>query len=770
MNALSHPLPHTHLQVELDWIWALLQHRLRVMQASGIAPLPEDPYPGTTVTPFLVEARLLARAAAAPPGSTEAPASDDPPEAKDPALRFIAQAQAELNAALVARQEVVARRRARDATPLLALREAYQLDDLAYLALALAVAVELDSGVAAFMSYLQGNYEKRQPTLSLVGDILGDPSARLRARRILDAHEVLVSNRLIELDPNRTFEPLLHRTYRVVPRVLRYVEGQLGRGERLAADPEIAAYAELVETADPREDLVLGPAMHEAWDRFRQLLGTPAEGLPHLPILALRGLRGSGRRRWAFELARRYDQRLLVVDLHKLGERNKELSEGLALILREAMIMNAVICFTEWEELLDTHVPNPNESSPELARDRHRQRIIQAFDHATFNHRGAVTLSVLADTDKLPRFSRGTQIHDVPGMDFEARKTLWGRLVTPAIRKPNVDPRDLARRFDLTPGRTYEAVSLARELAGLAGESRVSLDVLVSAVREQIQARMGAIARLRKTTDTWDDLITTPEVGIQLRELCHRYRFRDKVLGEWGLGKRFSSAMGVSALFEGPPGTGKTMSAGVIAKELGLDLYQVELSQIVSKWIGETEKNLSRVFDEAERSGAMLLFDEADSLFSKRTSVSSANDRYANLEVNYLLQRVERFSGIAILTTNFADSIDSAFARRLSMRVTFPQPSIEEREALWKTMIDLPNLPIAGVDSRQLATDFELAGGLIKNAVLRAAFLSAARDLEITHELLHLSARIEMKEHGMLIKGNPHAELVDLLMRMPAAS
>ncbi len=257
----------------------------------------------------------------------------------------------------------------------------------------------------------------------------------------------------------------------------------------------------------------------------------------------------------------------------------------------------------------------------------------------------------------------------------------------------------------------------------------------------------------------WDDLVVADELRLQLRELVGRYRHRDKVLRDWGLGRRFGRDIGLSVLFDGPPGTGKTMAAGIVAGELGLDLYQIDLSRVVSKFVGETEKNLSRVFDEAEQARAVLLFDEADSLFSSRTRVESANDRYANLEVNYLLQRIERFSGVAILTTNFPASLDDAFTRRLSMRISFGKPDARARAELWRTMLAGAAVPRAHIDFDRLAAEFELSGGHIRNAVLRAAFIAATRDRSVDHELLRIAARIELKQQGMLVQGSPHGEL-----------
>jgi SpoVK/Ycf46/Vps4 family AAA+-type ATPase len=204
----------------------------------------------------------------------------------------------------------------------------------------------------------------------------------------------------------------------------------------------------------------------------------------------------------------------------------------------------------------------------------------------------------------------------------------------------------------------------------------------------------------------------------------------------------------VTALFQGGPGTGKTMAAEVVASALGYELWRVDLSKVVSKWIGETEKNLAAVFDAAEDGEIVLLFDEADSLFGKRTEVKSSHDRNANLETNYLLQRLDTFTGIAILTTNFGTAIDPAFRRRLSVQVQFPFPDEQDRERLWRA--HLPRtVPTTGeLDLGELARQFQLTGGYIRNAVLRAAYLAASRGTPLSAADLERAVRAEYLAHG----------------------
>jgi SpoVK/Ycf46/Vps4 family AAA+-type ATPase len=249
----------------------------------------------------------------------------------------------------------------------------------------------------------------------------------------------------------------------------------------------------------------------------------------------------------------------------------------------------------------------------------------------------------------------------------------------------------------------------------------------------------------------WEDLVLPAHVVVQLQELVARVRQRDQVLDTWGLGARSSKGRGIKALFAGDSGTGKTISAEVVAHDLGLDLYVIDLSTVIDKYVGETEKNLDRIFAEADRLNGVLLFDEADALFGKRSEVKDAQDRYANVEVAYLLQRMELFDGLAVLTTNLRSNIDDAFARRLDAIVDFPMPDEDDRRRLWDQHMQ-PELPRADdVDLDFLASAFKISGGNIRNIVLAAAFLAAEADRSVEMVDLVRATEREYRKLGHLV-------------------
>jgi len=269
-------------------------------------------------------------------------------------------------------------------------------------------------------------------------------------------------------------------------------------------------------------------------------------------------------------------------------------------------------------------------------------------------------------------------------------------------------------------------------------------------VRNVLDDRLVGLATRVSVSQTWDDLVLPEDQIVAIVELLARVRQRSCVYETWGFAGKLGRGLGVTALFSGPPGTGKTMCAGLIARELGTELYQVDTSRIASKWIGETEKNLAALFDAAESGHAMLLFDEADALFGKRTDVRSSVDRHANQETNFLLQRIERFTGICILTTNHESAIDGAFKRRLALHVRFPVPEVEERKKLWSAMIP-KQAPVAGdLALDELAEVYAMTGGYIRNAVLRAAFLAADEGMPIDAAFLARAAQLEYEGMGKL--------------------
>ncbi|HLL22125.1 MAG TPA: ATP-binding protein, partial [Kofleriaceae bacterium] len=307
------------------------------------------------------------------------------------------------------------------------------------------------------------------------------------------------------------------------------------------------------------------------------------------------------------------------------------------------------------------------------------------------------------------------------------------------------DPDSLAARFTVGAGTIHRVVESVARAAPKDVDRAVD-----DTMRQHLETKLGEVAKRVTRLANWSQIVLPADIHDSIVELIARVRHRRTVYDTWGFDQVMSTSRGLTALFQGGPGTGKTLVAGAIANELGLDLYRIDLSRVMSKWIGETEQNLAKVFDAAEEGQALILFDEADSLFAKRTEVRTSVDRYANLEVNYLLQRLDTFEGVAILTTNHGTSIDAAFKRRLSCRLTFPFPDDDAREELWRVHIP-SQVPIAGrLDLAGLAKRYKMSGGYIRNAALRAAFLAAEEQSPLTQDHLERAVRAEFREGGKL--------------------
>jgi SpoVK/Ycf46/Vps4 family AAA+-type ATPase len=311
-------------------------------------------------------------------------------------------------------------------------------------------------------------------------------------------------------------------------------------------------------------------------------------------------------------------------------------------------------------------------------------------------------------------------------------------------------PARLVSQFNLNLARIHHLGGLARAEGH---DSNLPASQKTWAIcRASERPRMDALAQRLEPKVTWDDLVLPAEQTCALKQIAAQVAHRHQVYHEWGFERKMNRGFGISVLFAGDSGTGKTMAAEVIANELELDLYRIDLSAVVNKYIGETEKNLRRVFDAAEEGGAILFFDEADALFGKRSEVKDSHDRYANVEINYLLQRIESYHGLAILATNMKSALDTAFLRRLRFVINFPYPTLADRRRLWEKVFlqagaknHLAAPPLDDLDYERLAK-LNLAGGNIHNAALNAAFQAAAQGSNVTMPLVFEAIRTELRK------------------------
>ena len=343
----------------------------------------------------------------------------------------------------------------------------------------------------------------------------------------------------------------------------------------------------------------------------------------------------------------------------------------------------------------------------------------------------------------------------MPSPAHAQRTRHWSDALRSERLAADVDLASLASQFKLSLGKIDQSATAARRLATMrhGPEAAITTRDLHDGCRLLSNQKLGSLARKIAPGDSWDDIVLPADQMAQLREICNHVKYRDRVYGDWGFGRKLTLGKGLAVLFAGPSGTGKTMSAGVLATELGLDLYKIDLSTVISKYIGETEKNLSRIFDEAETSNAILFFDEADALFGKRSEVRDSHDRYANVEVGYLLQRMEEYEGIAILATNFRKNMDDAFVRRLHFTVEFPFPDQQDRLRIWQGIWPRDTPRDTELDLALLANRYEMTGGNIKNIAVAAAFLAADEGNVVRmHHVVQATLREYQKTGKLLVE------------------
>lgn len=573
----------------------------------------------------------------------------------------------------------------------------------------LALAPELDGKYEALYGYLNNDIAHRWPTAELALRLFDDDPGVLAA---LDEQGRLRRGGLLELViDSGARRPLLAAGFACAGALPRFV---------LDLPPAL-----------PREcALVVPDGLQGMPAALAAMADTCAAGVDS-PALLLAGPPGCGRRRAAEAIAVRLGRWLITVDLSHCADPAATLTQAaLGALLYQALVL------------------------------------LEGYDGLA-QHDGATRSRVHGAMAALPgpvmlRIDAGAAAFELPAglpawrvdlapPDAASQQQLWRQALDGAgLAAPPADIRLLAERFRL--GRSQiERASQAAAFAARQGP-QAALPLLLRVAREQSGNPLKQLASTVPRRHGWDDLVLPPATIDLVRAVALAIAHRSRVQEEWGMA-RVSGSRGMVALFHGASGTGKTMSAGVIAAELGLELYRVNLASVVSKYIGETEKNLERIFVAARHSNAVLLFDEADALFGKRSEVKDAHDRYANLEVAYLLQRLEEHDGPVILATNFARNMDQAFNRRLDQSIEFPRPDARARARLWRQMLR-PPLPCAtGLDGELdwLAATFDLTGGEIRKAALEAAYLAAAGDSVVTLEILVATATQECRRQGRMV-------------------
>jgi hypothetical protein len=608
---------------------------------------------------------------------------------------------------------IAATQRANIRLPYLELCTRFRLTPAQRLTLSFALMPEIDPKLLIAYRYLSSDPTCRSLDARLLAMLVYDTSeSRAELSRDLAPTSPLLLYRLIEHDDGAdSHDSMLFRRLRPAARLV-----QLLAGDASQLDPQLSEVAEL---RDGDADALFPEAMIA---RAAAALASPEA------LLVLQGVRGVGKRLLLQVAAARIGRKLLVLQGGALAAMPPaQVRPLLRSILRECRLLDAIPVIPDLDDA--------------IAQQGERGDLPPFVTQLAAEHDGA--MAVTLGRDRMPRLDFRPLVQfalEVPPLDERARLWQWN---VPALA--DRDAEALAARF-AAPGGVIALAARAARAERFAADGPPDLAALDLAVRNQLHDRLVRLGRKLDAPFEFADLVVDDETQASLREIVACLQERRKVRERWG----FRGAAGVSVLFSGDPGVGKTMSATVIARRLGLAIYEIDLSRVVSKWLGETEKNLGEVFDAAEPGHVVLLFNEADSLFGKRTTeVKSSNDRYANMETNYLLQRLERFGGLAILTTNLGGAVDPAFRRRFAYDVQFTFPDPEMRAELWRRAI--PNTAeVAELDVEELGERFELSGGFIKVAAERAAFQAAALGEPISMNSLVVTIHRMYRERGKL--------------------
>jgi len=592
-------------------------------------------------------------------------------------------------------------------------------------ALLLCLAPATNTKYEKLYAYLQDDITKKYPTLNLIFLLLTRTlKERNPVRQYFSPHAPLIRWQILKFggDHSDAIMSPLSSPIHIDERIVDFLLGSP------FLDPAIAEGLNVLQPEGDIDTLHIKEALKQKLNNLVSHLQED-KGRSNT-VIFLYGTHGVGKTNAATAISRALNIPLLEVNIRHLLKDEGTFLETVKRIIREALLLQCALLIKDFDALLS------GEGKVSYFRE-HLLKEISKFSYLTFltgeqNWEPTVGL----------KNARYIKIH-FPVPDFLLRKSIWEK----ALNGRNnftitLTPDDLANKFKFTEGQIRAAIATAKDRTFFHSckEDSVANEDLLIGCRQQSSQKLSELSLKITPKYSWQDIVLPEDQFAQLREICNHLKYRHIVYGEWGFEKKISLGKGLNVLFSGPSGTGKTMAAEIIANELKLDMYKIDLSQVISKYIGETEKNLSKIFKEAETSNAILFFDEADALFGKRSEVKDSHDRYANIETSYLLQKMEEYEGIVILATNLSQNIDEAFKRRLHFLIEFPFPDENHRYLIWKEIFP-KEAPVDGVDFEFMAKNFKLSGGNIKNIAIHAAFLAAQDSRKIN--MVHLTRAIK---------------------------
>ncbi|MFC1944174.1 AAA family ATPase [Chloroflexota bacterium] len=607
----------------------------------------------------------------------------------------------------------------------------FNLSDFELDILLICLLPEIDTKYERIFAYLHDDVTRKRPSVDLILQcLLNSLDERLAARELFLPQAPLIAHHLLRLGDDSTIRStsLLVKNLKVDDRIVNYL---LGSDQ---IDARLTQYVRVVIHSVRSKDLVLSESNKKRLKRIISVVREDADN----HIIYLQGPGGIGKKTIADLICRSGKMTLLMVDVASLLSSDLPVEIATELVLREAKLLGNVICWNRFDLFLSEN------QTPK-------------YDMGSFIE-GIISLPHLVLATGETMWQPSWEINSKPFIRIEfdfpsyaIRKQLWevylNRLGTNVLTECI---EEIAEKFRFTPGQISSASVVAQNISLSKGESQISALDLYAACRFMSSQKLTQLTRKVQPRFEWNDIILPNDQMEQLREIANQVKYRHIVFADWNFEHKMSLRKGLNVLFAGPSGTGKTMAAEIVANELGLDLYKIDLATVISKYIGETEKNLDRIFIEAQNSNSILFFDEADAIFGKRSEIRDSHDRYANIEVAYLLQKMEEYDGIVILATNLRKNIDEAFARRMHYHIEFPQPDEADRFRIWQGVFP-PEAPVLDdIDLRFMARQFRITGGNVKNIALGSAFLAASDGGVIKMEHLIRSTKREYQKIGKL--------------------
>jgi len=613
------------------------------------------------------------------------------------------------------------------------LSEIFDLSRIEQQCLILCLAAEIEPKYARVYAFLQDDITRKLPVMELALRLFRrTPEERVEARVIFSPQAALRRNKLIQFQDIQDLPgSLSQRWMKLDERIAAFLL------ETPGLDSSLSGW---VEYQPPGEEKSASLSLSdELCDRTAKLAHACFAGgeAKVRPILHLYGKYGAGKRELAEHVCGLLGLPLLLADAARIPS-SCDRQDAWWRLGRESLLQPAAIFVDHFDDLL------------EESRAAERNTFMDAaglFSPLTFLA-GNAPWKGIRHTHRKLFLSLECQVPDML-----TRMAMWKQILGQVRHDlSGEDIAELSSKFRFTGGQVGDAFSAAHSRAVWISQPPPPLGMAImnQACRSQATPNLGQLARRIEPAYGWNDIILPDDLMAQLREIATHVKRSQVVLEQWGFESKFPYGQGVTGLFHGGSGTGKTMAVSIVAADLELDLYKIDLSMVVSEYIGETEKNLNRVFAEAQASNAILFFDEADALFGKRSEVKDAHDRYANIETAYLLQRMEEYSGVVILASNMKHNLDEAFVRRMRFILHFPFPNEEERERIWRGAFPQEAPLGEDVDFSWLARKLKITGGYIKNISLRAAFLAADRKGVISMDCLKEAAKLEMEKIGKI--------------------